>query len=313
MGVENRMQANSNQGSAVKRLKRDWQLLLILLPGMLFYIIFRYGPMYGIVIAFKDYNIFEGVSKSPWVGFKYFDMFFKDPNFYKLFRNTFLIGIYSLFFTFPFPVLFAILLNEVKNVHFKKTVQTASYLPSFLSVVVICSMAIDFLSPNNGMINNIRAALGLEKIYYMTKPEWFRTVYIMTEIWQGTGFNAIIYIAAITAVDPSLYEAAEIDGCSRVKKMWYITLPAIMPTIVTLFIIKSGQVFKVGYEKILLLYNPATYEVADVFSTFVYRKGLVDLDYSYATAVGLFESVVALALLLITNTISKKVNEQSLW
>ncbi|MFU0801337.1 MAG: ABC transporter permease subunit [Xylanivirga thermophila] len=307
------MQANSNQGSAVKRLKRDWQLLLILLPGMLFYIIFRYGPMYGIVIAFKDYNIFEGVSKSPWVGFKYFDMFFKDPNFYKLFRNTFLIGIYSLFFTFPFPVLFAILLNEVKNVHFKKTVQTASYLPSFLSVVVICSMAIDFLSPNNGMINNIRAALGLEKIYYMTKPEWFRTVYIMTEIWQGTGFNAIIYIAAITAVDPSLYEAAEIDGCSRVKKMWYITLPAIMPTIVTLFIIKSGQVFKVGYEKILLLYNPATYEVADVFSTFVYRKGLVDLDYSYATAVGLFESVVALALLLITNTISKKVNEQSLW
>ncbi|WP_207208013.1 ABC transporter permease [Xylanivirga thermophila] len=307
------MRANSNQGSAIKHLKRDWQLLLILLPGMLFYIIFRYGPMYGIVIAFKDYNIFEGVSKSPWVGFKYFDMFFKDPNFYKLFRNTFLIGIYSLFFTFPFPVLFAILLNEVKNVHFKKTVQTASYLPSFLSVVVICSMAIDFLSPNNGMINNIRAALGLEKIYYMTKPEWFRTVYIMTEIWQGTGFNAIIYIAAITAIDPSLYEAAEIDGCSRVKKMWYITLPAIMPTIVTLFIIKSGQVFKVGYEKILLLYNPATYEVADVFSTFVYRKGLVDLDYSYATAVGLFESVVALALLLITNTISKKVNEQSLW
>lgn len=313
MGVENRMRANSNQGSAIKHLKRDWQLLLILLPGMLFYIIFRYGPMYGIVIAFKDYNIFEGVSKSPWVGFKYFDMFFKDPNFYKLFRNTFLIGIYSLFFTFPFPVLFAILLNEVKNVPFKKTVQTASYLPSFLSVVVICSMAIDFLSPNNGMINTIRAALGLEKIYYMTKPEWFRTVYIMTEIWQGTGFNAIIYIAAITAIDPSLYEAAEIDGCSRVKKMWYITLPAIMPTVVTLFIIKSGQVFKVGYEKILLLYNPATYEVADVFSTFVYRKGLVDLDYSYATAVGLFESVVALALLLITNTISKKVNEQSLW
>ncbi len=299
--------------SLMKKVKRDWQLLLILLPGLIFYIIFRYGPMYGMVIAFKDYNVYKGIINSPWVGLKHFRNFFTDPAFIKLFRNTFMLGIYNLFFTFPFPILFAILLNEVRNIKFKKAVQTASYLPSFLSIVIISSMVIDFLSPSNGIINNIIAFLGMEKIYFMIRPEWFRTVYVASEVWARMGFDAILFIAAITGIDQALYEAAELDGCGRLKKMWYITIPSILPTIATLFILKSGSVFRIGFEKVLLLYNPATYEVADIFATYVYRKGFEDMNYSYAAAVGLFESIVALTMLLITNAISKKLSEQSIW
>lgn len=296
-----------------KHIKKDRQLLIIFLPCMIFYAIFRYGPMYGIIVAFKDYSVFTGIIKSPWVGLEYFNQFFSSSDFLMLFRNTFLLGIYSLLWTFPFPIIFAVLLNEVKNKIFKKTIQTVSYLPTFLSVVIICSMVIDFLSPGHGLINNILSALGFERQYFITKPEWFRTIYIASDIWSGLGYGAIIYLAALTGIDPTLYEAGTMDGCNRFHAMWYITIPGIIPTIATMFILSAGSVFKIGYEKVLLLYTPTTYEVADIFSTYVYRKGLIDMNYSYSTAVGLFQSVIALVMLLGTNMISKKLSEQSLW
>lgn len=296
-----------------KHIKRDRQLLVIFLPCILFYGIFRYGPMYGLIIAFKKYSVFQGIIKSPWVGLKYFEQFFNGPDFWILFRNTFLLGIYSLLWTFPFPIIFALLLNEVRSQKFKKMVQTVSYLPSFLSIVIISSMVIDFLSPNHGIINTILVALGLEKIYFMIKPEWFRTIYISSDIWSNIGFGAIIYLAALAGVDPTLYEAGKVDGCNRFHAMFYITLPSILPTITTMFILRAGNMFRIGYEKILLLYNPTTYEVADVFSTYVYRKGLLELNYSYGAAVGLFESVVALIMIYLANTLSRKLSENSLW
>jgi len=296
-----------------RHIKKDRQLLILLLPCILFYVIFRYVPMYGVIIAFKRYEIYTGIFKSSWVGLKYFKQFFSSPDFLLLFKNTFLLGIYNLLWGFPFPIIFAILLNELRSVRFKKIVQTVSYLPSFISIVVISSMVIDFLSPSHGLFNNIISILGFPKQYFMIKPEWFRTIYISSEIWSGMGFGAIIYLAALSGIDPTLYEAGKVDGCSRFRAIRHITLPGIFPTIATMFIIRSGNIFRIGFEKVLLLYNPATYEVADVFSTYVYRKGLIESNYSYATAVGLFESIIALTILLISNRISRKISEQSLW
>lgn len=303
----------SRLSRTLRHMKKDRQLLIIFLPCIVFYTIFRYGPMYGIIVAFKKYNAFTGIIKSPWVGLKYFEQFFSNPDFFLLVRNTFLLGIYSLLWTFPFPILFALLLNELKNARFKKLVQTVSYLPSFLSIVIVCSMVIDFLSPGHGLINNIISSLGFERQYFLVNPEWFRTIYIASDIWAGLGLGAIMYLAAISGIDPTLYEAGIMDGCNRFRAMWHITIPGIFPTIATLFILRAGNVFRIGFEKVLLLYTPTTYEVADVFSTYVYRKGIISMNYSYGAAVGLFESVVALILLLITNTISKKLSEQSLW
>lgn len=297
----------------LKHIKKDRQLLIIFAPCLLFFIIFRYGPMYGLIISFKKYNAFQGILKSPWVGFKYFEQFFTSPDFWVLTKNTFLLGLYSLIWTFPAPIIFALLLNEVRHNKFKKMIQTVTYLPSFLSIVIISSMVIDFLSPGHGIINTIISALGFEKIYFMIKPEWFRTIYIASDIWANIGYGAIIYLAALAGVDPALYEAGRMDGCNRFHAMWYITLPSIMPTIATMFILKAGNMFRIGYEKILLLYNPVTYETADVFSTFVYRKGILETNYSYAAAVGLFESVIALIMIVLANKISKKISESSLW
>lgn len=296
-----------------RHIKKDRQLLLIFIPCIIFYILFRYGPIYGLIIAFKDYNVFTGILDSPWVGLKHFKAFFGSNDFWKLFKNTFLLGFYSLVFAFPIPIIFAVLLNEVRHKLFKKTVQTASYLPAFLSVVIISSMVIDFLSPGNGMINRIIASFGFDKIYFITQPEWFRTIFIGSDIWTHMGYESIIYLAAIAGIDPSLYEAAKVDGAKRWHTMRYITLPSIMPTILILFIIKSGNVFRIGYEKVLLLYNAATYEVADVFSTFVYRKGIEEMNYSYASAVGMFEAFIALIMLLSSNYLSKRLGGKGLW
>ncbi len=298
-----------------ERIINDWQLILLALPGFVFYIIFRYGPMYGLVIAFKDYGIYRGILQSPWAvpPTKHFAAFFGSGDFWILFRNTALIGIYSLLYGFPIPILFAMLLNEVRHMKYKKFVQTSTYLPSFLSVVVVCSMFTDMLSPSSGLINTIIAALGGTKTYFLTKPEWFRTIYVGTGIWSSFGYNAIIYLAALSGVDPQLYEAAKIDGCGRIKSMWYVTLPGILPTIATMFILSSGHILNTGADKVLLLYNPATYSVADVFSTYVYRKGILETNYSYSTAVGLFNSLVGLLFVLMSNTISRKFAETSLW
>ncbi|WP_410795786.1 ABC transporter permease [Paenibacillus sp. J5C2022] len=299
--------------STLRHIKKDRQLLMLLVPCIVFFILFRYGPIYGLIIAFKDYKVFTGILASEWVGLENFIKFFSSPDFWLLFRNTFLLGLYTLLWSFPFPIIFAVLLNEVRLIWFKKWVQTLSYLPAFLSVVIVSSMIIDFLSPGRGLMNQLIAWLGFEKIYFLSMPEWFRTIYISSDIWSSMGYEAIIFLAAIAGISPTLYEAAKVDGCKRWHMMRYITIPSLMPTILILFIIKSGAMFRIGYEKVLLLYNSLTYEVADVFSTYVYRKGLLEYDYSYASAVGLFESLIALVMLLITNLISRRLGGRSLW
>lgn len=299
--------------AAFKHMKRDRQLLILFAPCLLFYLLFRYGPLYGLIIAFKDYSVFTGVWGSDWVGFKYFIQFFTNQDFWLLFRNTFLLGIYTLVFGFPFPILLAILLNEVRLAWFKKSVQTLSYLPAFLSVVIVCSMIIDFLSPTSGLLNQLLAALGFPKKYFLVDPNWFRPIYVISDIWEKIGYEAIIYLAAIAGINPTLYEAAKVDGASRFRMMRHITLPGLMPTLLVMFILKTGSMIRIGYEKVLLLYNPLTYEVSDVFSTYVYRKGLLESNYSYAAAVGMFEALVAMVMLLGANYISKRIGGNGLW
>ncbi|MET3546696.1 ABC transporter permease [Paenibacillus cellulositrophicus] len=297
----------------LKHIRRDRELLLLFIPCILFYIIFRYGPLYGLIIAFKDYSVFSGVMGSDWVGLKHFIKFFSNQDFWMLFRNTLLLGFYTLIFGFPFPILLAILLNEVRTKWFKKSVQTLSYLPAFLSVVIISSMIIDFLSPTNGLLNQLLAAFGFEKKYFLVDPGWFRPIYVISEIWGTIGYESIIYLAAIAGINPTLYEAARVDGASRFHMIRHITIPGLMPTMLIMFILKTGSMIRIGYEKVLLLYNPMTYNVADVFSTYVYRKGLLESNYSYAAAVGMFEALVAMTMLLGANAISRKIGGKGLW
>ncbi|GIO60550.1 ABC transporter permease subunit [Paenibacillus favisporus] len=297
----------------LKHIRRDRELLLLFIPCILFYIIFRYGPLYGLIIAFKDYSVFSGVMGSDWVGLKHFVKFFSNQDFWMLFRNTLLLGFYTLIFGFPFPILLAILLNEVRTKWFKKSVQTLSYLPAFLSVVIISSMIIDFLSPTNGLLNQLLAAFGFEKKYFLVDPGWFRPIYVISEIWGTIGYESIIYLAAIAGINPTLYEAARVDGASRFHMIRHITIPGLMPTMLIMFILKTGSMIRIGYEKVLLLYNPMTYNVADVFSTYVYRKGLLESNYSYAAAVGMFEALVAMTMLLGANAISRKIGGKGLW
>ncbi|UYO03114.1 ABC transporter permease [Paenibacillus sp. PSB04] len=297
----------------LKHIRRDRELLLLFIPCILFYIIFRYGPLYGLIIAFKDYSVFSGVMGSDWVGLKHFVKFFSNQDFWMLFRNTLLLGFYTLIFGFPFPILLAVLLNEVRTKWFKKSVQTLSYLPAFLSVVIISSMIIDFLSPTNGLLNQLLAAFGFEKKYFLVDPGWFRPIYVISEIWGTIGYESIIYLAAIAGINPTLYEAARVDGASRFHMIRHITIPGLMPTMLIMFILKTGSMIRIGYEKVLLLYNPMTYNVADVFSTYVYRKGLLESNYSYAAAVGMFEALVAMTMLLGANAISRKIGGKGLW
>ncbi|MGI2294324.1 ABC transporter permease [Paenibacillus sp. GXUN7292] len=299
--------------NAFKHAARDKQLLLIFLPCLAFYIIFRYGPLYGLIIAFKDYNVFEGILRSDWVGLKHFIKFFESREFLQLFRNTLLLGVSTLVFSFPFPILLAVLLNEVRVAKFKKAVQTASYLPTFLSVVIISSMIIDFLSPSQGLVNKIIMLFGFESKYFLVDSSWFRPIYVLSEIWTNTGYEAIIYLAAIAGVNPTLYEAARIDGANRFHMMRHITIPGILPAILIMFILKTGSMIRIGYEKVLLLYNSMTYDVADVFSTFVYRKGLLESNYSYGAAVGMFEAVIAMTMLLLAHFVSKRIGGRGLW
>lgn len=298
-----------------ERIMQNWQLILLALPGFIFFVIFRYGPMYGLVIAFKDYGIFSGIFGSPWAEplTKHFVTFFNSGDFWTLMGNTAKLGIYHLLWGYPPPILLALFLNEVRHITYKKFVQTVTYLPYFLSTVVVCSMLTDMLSPTSGIINTVIKSLGGEPIYFLIKPEWFRTIYISSSIWSGFGYSAILYLAALSGVDPQLYEAATIDGCGRLKSMWHVTLPGILPTIATLFILNCGSILSVGAEKVLLLYNPATYSVADVISTYVYRKGLLENNFSYSTAVGLFNSIVALMFVIMGNFLSRKFADTSLW
>lgn len=295
-----------------KDFKKNKWLILMALPVVAWYILFHYVPMYGVIIAFKEFSPVKGILDSKWVGLRHFQDFFSSIYAWRVIRNTLLINFYQLVFGFPAPIILALLLNEIRSKHFKKMVQTVTYLPHFVSTVVICGMIIDFFA-RNGLINDIIAAFGGSRTIFLLQPEWFRTIYVSTGIWQGVGWGSIIYLAALAGIDTELYEAVTIDGAGRWKQFLHITLPGIAPTIVILLIMNIGRMMSEGYEKVILLYNPNTYETADLISSFVYRRGLVDANYSFSAAVGLFNSLVNLILLTIANYISRKVNETSLW
>lgn len=297
----------------VKRdLKKNREIYLMALPVLAFYICFAYIPIYGLQIAFKDFNLGDGIWGSPWAGWKHFINFFSGPYFGRTLRNTLVISLYTIIICFPAPIIFAILLNEVKNKVFKKTIQTVSYLPHFISLVVICGIVKEF-TQSTGLINSIVAFFGGTPETMLLNPDKFRAVYIVSELWQTLGWSSIVYLAALSGIDPTLYEAASIDGAGRFRKIWNVTLPGLLPTIVLMFIMRIGQFMSVGYDKILLLYNTNTYETADVISTFVYRKGLIESNYSFSAAVSLFNSVVNFVIVVIVNKISAKVSETSLW
>jgi len=298
----------------LKRVNDSRYLLLLFLPAALYYLIFEYGPMFGIVVAFKDYSVFKGVWASEWVGLKYFETFlFDNPDFMELLRNTFLIGVYSLVWGFPAPILLALLLNELRSGFFKRFVQSVSYLPHFISNVIIASMIVMFLSPDGGLINRIIGLFGVEPIYFLSNADYFRTIYVSSGIWQGIGWGTIIYLAALTSIDPHLYEAAELDGAGRWKKMRYVSLPGLVPIMIILFILNIGMLMNTGFEKVFLLYNEMVYETADIFTTYTYRIGMLQGNFSYATAIGVFNGVVGFVLIIITNYVARKTRETSLW
>lgn len=295
-----------------KSIKKHWLLLLMFLPPLIYFIIFKYGPMYGVLIAFKDYKFSKGVWGSPWVGFKYFKTFLTDQYFYKLLRNTLAISIYNIIAGFPAPIILALLLNELRNQKYKKIVQTVSYLPHFLSTVIVCGIVISFCA-SDGFIANILSSFGYERLNYLMYPKYFRHIYVWSGVWQSVGWDSIIYLAALSGVDPQLYEAAKMDGAGRFRQAIHVTLPGIANTIIIMIIMRIGSLISVGFEKIIVLYNEAVYETADVISTYVYRRGLIGADYSYATAVGIFESVIGIILITIANSIARKYSETSLF
>ncbi|WP_214628166.1 ABC transporter permease [Paenibacillus agaridevorans] len=296
----------------LRDLRRNKYIYLMALPVVAYYIIFQYLPIYGIQIAFRDYSPSAGFLNSPFVGLKHFLNFFDSYYFWRLIKNTVMINFYELIFGFPMPILFALLLNEIRRSWFKRTVQTISYLPHFISVVIIAGMITDFVA-RDGLINQFIMLLGGDAIPFLQKAEWFRTIYVGSGIWQGLGWSTIIYLAAISNIDPTLYEAATVDGAGRFRQALHITIPGIVPIVIIMLILQMGYMMSVGHEKIILLYNPITYETADVISTYVFRKGILEANYSFSTAVSLFNSVINFALLILANNISRRVSETSLW
>ena len=295
-----------------RALRRDWQLYSLALLPLLFFVIFRYLPMAGNVIAFRKYQPGGSIFGDYWVGLRYFRLFLNDPTFWQVFANTLILGGLTLVFLFPLPVVLALLLNEVRTRYLKRFVQTISYLPHFLSIVVVAGFITQILSVD-GMVNMVVKAFGSDPVTFLQKPEWFRTIYVSSEMWQTVGWGTILYLAALTAIDEDLYEAARIDGANRWQQTWHVTLPGIRPTMVTLLILNIGTFMAVGFEKILLLYNPLTYPTADVISTYLYRVGIVSGSFSYAAAIGIFEAVIGLTLVLSANFISRRTVGTSLW
>ena len=296
-------------------LKKCWQLYVLFILPLAYVIIFKYIPMYGAQIAFKDYKFTLGIGGSPWAGFKHFERFFKSHEFWNLMKNTLGISIYNLVAGFPFPIILAILLNYARSTKFKKTVQMVTYAPYFISTVVMVSMILQFLSPRVGIINIMRELLGLEAINFMAVPEYFKSIYVWSGIWQGTGYGAIIYLAALAGIDPTLHEAAIVDGANKLQRIRHIDLPGIMPTAVILLILNTGQILNTGFEKILLMQNPMNMRTSEVIDTFVYQVGVASqtVNYSYPTAVGLFKSVVNLFLIAVVNKIAERLGGSTLW
>lgn len=300
----------------VQNIKADFKknklIYSMALPVLCYYIIFHYAPLYGAIIAFKEYTPGRGIWDSPWVGFRQFTAFFNSYYFARVMKNTFLISVYELCFGFPAPIIFALMLNEVKNKYFKGTVQTIVYLPHFISLVVVCGL-IKAFTDSNGIINDIIVLFGGTESSLLLNPALFKPIYVLSGVWQEIGWGAIIYLAALSAIDPQLYEAAKLDGAGRFKQVVHVTIPGIAPTVVILLIMRMGRMLNVGFEKIILLYNPAIYETSEVISSYVYKVGLQQFNWSFSTAVGLFNSVINFMLLILSNKISRLLNDVSLW
>jgi putative aldouronate transport system permease protein len=295
-----------------RALRRDWQLYSLVVLPLLFFAVFRYLPMIGNVIAFRRFQPGSNILGDYWVGLRYFRRFLADETFWHVFGNTLWLGTLTLIFCFPLPVVLALLLNELTSQRIKRFVQSVSYLPHFMSIVIVAGMLNQMLS-TDGVVNQALRALGSDSIPFLQRPEWFRAIYVSSEAWQTVGWGTILYLAALTTIDSDLYEAARIDGANRWQQTRYVTLPGIRPTMVTLLILNTGTFMAVGFEKILLIYNPLTYSTGDVISTYLYRVGVVSNNFSYAAAIGLFESVIGLILIFSANAISRRVMETSLW
>ncbi|KIL41975.1 sugar ABC transporter permease [Gordoniibacillus kamchatkensis] len=307
------LKPGKGKNSIWNKIARNWELYIFIAPAFFYFLIFCYGPMYGIQIAFKNFIPTKGITGSPWVGFDHFIRFFHSYYFGNLLWNTLTISLYSLAVGFPVPIVLALAFNEVRNGFFKKLAQTVTYAPHFISMVVMAGMIITFLSPSTGIVIHLLKAFGLGAPDFLTDPGWFKTMYVLSDVWQSAGWGTIIYLAALSGVDPGLHEAAIIDGASRLQRVRHINIPTLVPTMVILFILNMGSLLGVGYEKILLLQNPLNMTSSDVISTFVYRSGLVDSQYSFSTAVGLFNSVINAALLVVSNQIIRRTSENSLW
>ncbi|ALS26507.1 sugar ABC transporter permease [Paenibacillus sp. 32O-W] len=297
----------------MKSMRKNWDLYVLIVPVIVYYIMFHYVPMYGVQIAFKNFIASKGITDSPWVGFKHFERFFNSYYFERLILNTLEIGLYELIVGFPIPILLALMINEVRSKYFRKTVQTVTYAPHFLSTVVLVGMLFIFLDPQSGFINMLIRMFGGEPVSFLTEPAWFKTLYVFSGVWQQMGWSSIIYLAALTGIDPQLHEAAKVDGASRLKRIWHINLPGIMPTIIILLIMNVGSVMAVGFEKVFLMQNDLNRESSDVIATYVYRSGIVGAQYSFSAAIGLFNSVVNFILLVTVNFIARKVGQTSLW
>lgn len=296
----------------VRDFHHNWMLYLMMTPVILYYLVFKFGPMFGVSIAFMDYKPAKGFLGSQWVGFKHFINFFTNYYFGRLMLNTVRISVCSLL-TFPAPIILALLLNELKSPRFAKWTQTITYIPHFISTVVICGIIVKLTSSTGGITAILHTIFGIEKESLLNHSENFLPIYVLSGIWQSIGWSSIIYLSALAGIDQELYDAAKVDGAGRLKQVLYVTIPCLIPTIIIMLILKMGNIFDVGYEKVMLLYNPSIYNTADVINTYVYRKGMIDAQYSYSAAVGLFNSVVSLFLVTVTNKIGKKVSGNSLW
>ncbi|MBW7459023.1 ABC transporter permease [Paenibacillus sepulcri] len=303
----------ATSGHKLKFMRKYWPLYVLSIPGIIFFLIFRYIPMFGSAIAFQEYNIFKGIKGSPWVGLDNFKRMIEYAEFVPILKNTILIGIYDLCFAFPVPIILALLLNELRIMAYKRIVQTVVYMPHFLSWVIVGGIVVGVLSPSTGIVNHLLALFGVEPIYFLGENSYIRTILISSGIWKDSGWGTIIYLAAIAGINPDLYEAAQVDGASRLRQVTSITVPIILPTIAILFLLQIGNFLDFGFERVFVFLNPLNSENGEIIDTYVYRAGLVDRQYSYTTAIGLFKSIVGLALIMIGNIFSKKVTGNGLY
>jgi putative aldouronate transport system permease protein len=313
LGAEQTVIKEVQKEPVLRKYLKHKVLFFMFLPGLIYYIVFQYLPMYGLIISFKDFRILDGIMASPWVGLKHFQTAFSSSEFWGVFENTLILSGLKLLFSFPAPIVLALLLNEVYHLKFKKTIQTITYLPYFLSWVVLSGIVINLLSPSSGPVNAFLSVLGIKPIYFIGNKEWFRPVLVLSSIWKEIGWGTIVYLAAVSNVNPELYEASRVDGAGRFRQVLNVTLPAISPVIIIMFIFAVGGIVNDDFDQIFNLYNPAVYSVGDVLSTYIYRMGLENMLYSYTAALGFFKNIIAFGLVLGTNYLSKHFSEYGLW